>query len=143
MNFGGNAMWGGLRGPVTGHGAGSSAASRSNGDGGPFAGIPPELEAPVTKLLRGEPEHARPTAVFTARNADRHPLTLRRILASRWRLGVTALALLALESAGYQTGPYLTQVRGAGHHRSDLPGNGRPDDPDRALPGAGLHPAGR
>jgi ATP-binding cassette subfamily B protein len=110
MNFGGNAMWGGLRGPVTGHGAGSSAASRSNGDGGPFAGIPPELEEPVTKLLRGEPEHARPTAVFTARNADRRPLTLRRILASRWRLGVTALALLALESAGYQTGPYLTQI---------------------------------
>jgi ATP-binding cassette, subfamily B, bacterial len=110
MNFGGNAMWGGLRGPVVGRGAGSSAASKSSGDGGPFAGIPPELEAPVTKLLRTEPEHAPPTAVFTARNADRHPLTLGRILASRWRLGVTALVLLALESVGYQTGPYLTQI---------------------------------
>lgn len=109
MNFGGQAMWGGIRGSVVGHGAGSGAASRSR-DGGPFAGIPPELQAPVTRLLRTEPEHARPTAVFTARAADRRPLTLRLLFLRRWRVGVAAVILLAVESVGYQSGPFLTQI---------------------------------
>ncbi|MBO0822679.1 MAG: ABC transporter ATP-binding protein [Actinobacteria bacterium] len=103
-------MWGGLRGSVIGHGAGSAAASRRGGDGGPFVGMPPELAESVARLLDTEPEHGQPTAVFTARNPDPRPLTLRRLLARRWRLGVTALILLAVESVGYQTGPYLTQI---------------------------------
>lgn len=109
MSFGGSAMWGGLRGSAVGHGAGSSASSRA-GDGGPFAGIPPELEGPVRKLLAAEPEHAEPAAQFTARNEDRRPLTLGALIRRRWRLGLTALVLVAVESVGYQTGPYLTQI---------------------------------
>jgi ATP-binding cassette, subfamily B, bacterial len=110
MSFGKNAMWGGLSGSAVGHGAGASASTRRGGDGGPFAGIPPELEGPVTKLLATEPDHGEPTAQFTARNADSGPLTLGRLLRYRWRLGVGALVLVAIESVGYQTGPYLTQI---------------------------------
>jgi ATP-binding cassette subfamily B protein len=109
MNFGGSAMWGGLNGSAVGHGAGSAAASRS-GASGPFAGIPPELQRPVQKLLTSEPRHPEPTAQFTARNQDRRPLTLGLLLRRRWHLGVTALVLVAIESVGYQTGPYLTQI---------------------------------
>jgi len=108
MSFGGNAMWGGLRGPSVGRAAGSATGRGS--DGGPFAGIPPELEGPVRKLLATEPDHAEPAARFTARNPDRHPLTLGRLIRHRWRLGITALVLVAVESVGYQTGPYLTQI---------------------------------
>jgi ATP-binding cassette, subfamily B, bacterial len=109
MSFGGNTMWGGLRGSAVGHGAGSSASSRK-GDGGPFAGIPPELEGPVSRLLATEPDHDEPTAQFTARNPDRRSLTLGRLIRRRWQLGVTALVLVGIESVGYQTGPYLTQI---------------------------------
>jgi ATP-binding cassette, subfamily B, bacterial len=107
MSFGGGAMWRGLRGPAVGRTA--SAVSRK-GDPGPFVGIPPELETPVRKLVATEPEHGEPAAVFTPRNTDRRPLTLGRLLRRRWRVAVVALVLVALESAGYQTGPYLTQI---------------------------------
>jgi ATP-binding cassette subfamily B protein len=109
MNFGGNAMWGGLRGSAVGTGAGSSASSKP-GEAGPFAGIPPELQAPVRKLLATEPEHPEPAAQYTARSTDRRPLTLGLLLRHRWQLGVPALLLVAIESVGYQTGPYLTQI---------------------------------
>ena len=107
MSFGGGSMWRGLRGPAVGRTA--SAASRK-GDPGPFVGIPPELETPVRKLVATEPDHGEPTAVFTPRNTDRRPLTLGRLLRRRWRVAIVALALVALESVGYQTGPYLTQI---------------------------------
>lgn len=108
MNFGGGSMWGGMRGPVT-RGSGRSASGR-RGDGGPFAGIPPELQEPVRKLLATEPEHPRPTARFDHRNPDTQRLTIMRLLLKRWRLAVTAIVLVALESVGYQTGPFLTQI---------------------------------
>jgi ATP-binding cassette, subfamily B, bacterial len=107
MNFGGGSMWRGLSGPSSGRSA--SAASRKS-DGGPFAGIPPELEEAVRGLLGSEPDHPDPTAVFTPRNPDPLPLTLGRLVRNRWRLLVAALVLIALESVGYQTGPYLTQI---------------------------------
>jgi ATP-binding cassette subfamily B protein len=107
MNFGGGSMWRGLSGPSSGRSA--SAASRKS-DGGPFAGIPPELEEAVRGLLGSEPDHPDPTAVFTPRNPDPLPLTLGRLVRNRWRLLVGALVLIALESVGYQTGPYLTQI---------------------------------
>lgn len=107
MNYGGGPMWRGLRGPSVGRTA--SAASRK-GDPGPFVGIPPELEAAVRKLLATEPDHGEPAAAYTPRNTDRRSLTLGRLVRRRWRLAVVALVLVALESVGYQTGPYLTQI---------------------------------
>jgi ATP-binding cassette subfamily B protein len=108
MNFGGGAMWRGLSGPG-GQGRSASAASRK-GDPGPFAGIPPELEAAVGTLVAGEPDHGEPAARYTPRNTDLRPLTLGRLMRRRWRLAVMALVLVALESVGFQTGPYLTQI---------------------------------
>jgi ATP-binding cassette, subfamily B, bacterial len=110
MSFGGNAMWGGLNGSAVGRGAGISASSRRGGDSGPFAGIPPELQGPVSKLIATEPQHPEPDARYTASNADRRRLTLGSLLRRRWQLSVTGLVLVALESVGYQTGPYLTQI---------------------------------
>ncbi len=108
MNFGGGAMWRGLSGPG-GHGRNASAASRK-GDAGPFVGIPPELEGAVKKLVAREPDHGKPAALYTPRNTDRRPLTLGRLIRRRWPLAITALVLVAVESVGYQTGPYLTQI---------------------------------
>ena len=105
--FGGTSMWGGLRGPAVGRGAGGSGR---RDDSGPFAGIPPELEGAVTKLLGTEPEHPAPVARFTRRDPDRRPLTLGLLLRHRWQLALSALILVAIESTGYQTGPYLTQI---------------------------------
>ena len=105
--FGGTSMWGGLRGPAVGRGAGGSGR---RDDSGPFAGIPPELEGAVAKLLGTEPEHPAPAARFTRRDPDRRPLTLGLLLRHRWQLALSALLLVAIESTGYQTGPYLTQI---------------------------------
>jgi ATP-binding cassette subfamily B protein len=109
MNFGGGAMWRGLGGPG-GQGRSSASAASRKGDAGPFAGIPPELEAAVASLVAGEPDHGLPSARYTPLNTDRRPLTLGRLMRRRWRLGVLALVLVALESVGFQTGPYLTQI---------------------------------
>jgi ATP-binding cassette, subfamily B, bacterial len=108
MNFGGGAMWRGLSGPG-GQGRSASAASRK-GDAGPFVGIPPELEAAVNHLVAGEPDHGTPTARYTPSNRDRRPLTLSGLIRRRWKLAATALVLVSIESVGYQTGPYLTQI---------------------------------
>jgi ATP-binding cassette subfamily B protein len=120
MSFGGGSMWRGLRGPTVGRSA--SAASRK-GDGGPFAGIPPELEDAVRKLVATEPDHGKPSAVFTPRDLDRRPLTLSRLIRRRWQLGIAGLVLVAAESVGYQTGPYLTQIgidSGIAKHRTGV-----------------------
>lgn len=108
MSFGGGAMWRGLSGPG-GQGHSTSAASRK-GDAGPFVGIPPELEAAVMNLVAGEPDHGEPAARYTPRSTDRRPLTLGGLIRRRGRLAVTALVLVTVESVGYQTGPYLTQI---------------------------------
>jgi ATP-binding cassette subfamily B protein len=107
MSFGGGSMWQGLRGPATGRN--TSAASR-NRDAGPFVGIPPELETAVHKLVATEPDHGEPAARYTPRNTDWRRLTLGLLLRRRWRFAIVALVLVALESVGYQTGPYLTQI---------------------------------
>jgi ATP-binding cassette, subfamily B, bacterial len=114
--FGGSSMWGGLHG---------SGGVRPTGAGrrdrvGPFAGIPPELQDAVDKLLATEPEHPSPAALFTRNNPDRRPLTMSGLIRARWKLAVASLLLVAIESAGYQTGPYLTQVgidSGIAQHR--------------------------
>jgi ATP-binding cassette subfamily B protein len=109
MNFGGGSMWRGLSGSGGGRGRNASAASRK-GDAGPFAGIPPELEAAVKKLVAGEPDHGEPAARYSPRVTDHRALTLSRLIRRRWPLAVMALFLVTLESVGYQTGPYLTQI---------------------------------
>jgi ATP-binding cassette, subfamily B, bacterial len=116
MNFGGGAMWGGGMAGGGGRGGGGAggglvggAASATQG-GAPFAGIPPELQEAVTNLIAIEPEHPEPTIKFTHRSTDRRTLTLTRLIMDRWRIAILSLIFLTIETVGFQTGPYLTQI---------------------------------
>ncbi len=102
MMFGGGGG-GGFGGPG---GAQASAAS-----GLPFAGIPPELQDGVDKLLVSEPEYADPDIVFSQNSSDAE---LKRL--SLWRLltkypGMLALAgiLVVVIAVASQVGPSLTE----------------------------------
>ena len=111
MGFGGGGMWAGIRGnPAAGFGAGPGPGARGAPGGAPFAGIPAELEAAVEKLLETEPEHPRPTAVYSARNLERGRLTLWSLVRARWSIAVWSLVFLSIETIGFQTGPFLTQI---------------------------------
>jgi len=57
-----------------------------------------------------EPEHERPTAVYTPRNDDKTRLTLSLLLRNRKKVALLSLFFLTIETVGFQTGPYLTQI---------------------------------
>ena len=109
MSFGGGAMWGGGVGGGMRPGAWGGAGNATGG-GAPFAGVPPELEEAVNKLVATEPDHGEPNAVFTQRATDTRVLTLRRMILDRKRVALLSLIFLTVESIGFQTGPYLTQI---------------------------------
>ena len=72
---GGSAVsFGGFGGgsPMFGGGGGSRTAAAPGG-GLPFAGIPPELQEGVNKLLDDEPDTRQPSAQFTYRTEDQSP----------------------------------------------------------------------
>ena len=104
MSFGG--FGGGS--PMFGGGGGSRSAAAPGG-GLPFAGIPPELQDGVDKLLTREPEYPEPSAEFGYINTDersRH-LNLRQLIFRHWRLGVMAVILVCIVSVANQLGPAL------------------------------------
>jgi ATP-binding cassette subfamily B protein len=76
----------------------------------PFAGIPPELQERVDRLLADEREAQLEDPGLSQSRWDRRPLTLRRFLAPHWRAMVGAFLLVAVETAAMQAGPLLTQV---------------------------------
>jgi ATP-binding cassette subfamily B protein len=91
--------------------AGGSRSAAAPGGGLPFAGIPPELQQGVDKLLTEEPDHGEPTARFTYRSDDdsgRH-LTLRALIFRHWQLGAFALLLVTIVSVTNQAGPALIE----------------------------------
>jgi ATP-binding cassette subfamily B protein len=104
---GGSPMFGGGGGGMGG-GGGARAAS-SPGGGLPFAGIPPELQKGVDKLLKEEPDYAEPSAKFTYLNADAASknLNLRQLIFRHWRMGVWAVVLVCIVSVTNQLGPAL------------------------------------
>jgi ATP-binding cassette subfamily B protein len=113
MGFGGGAMWGG--GVGGGQGGGGAAgnwggAGAATQGGAPFAGIPPELQESVTKLMKTEPDHGEPDALFTQRVSDHRLLTLTTMIKDRWRIALLSVIFLTIETIGFQTGPYLTQI---------------------------------
>lgn len=111
MGFGGGGMWAGIRGnPAAGFGSGSGPGAHGAPGGAPFAGIPAELEEAVKRLVATEPEHPRPTATYTPVNRDGGRLTLWSLIRARWSIAVWSLIFLSIETIGFQTGPYLTQV---------------------------------
>ena len=104
MSFGG--FGGGA--PMFGGGGGSRSAAAPGG-GLPFAGIPPELQEGVDKLLAGEPDYPAPSAKFSYRNDDEgtKQLNIRALVFRQWRLGVFAVLLVCVVSITNQLGPAL------------------------------------
>jgi ATP-binding cassette subfamily B protein len=94
--------------PMFGGGGGSRAAAAPGG-GLPFAGIPPELQDGVDKLLAREPEYPEPSAEFGYINDDERSrqLNLRQLIFRHWRLGVMAVILVCIVSIANQFGPAL------------------------------------
>jgi ATP-binding cassette subfamily B protein len=104
--------------------AGGSRSAAAPGGGLPFAGIPPELQRGVDKLLAEEAASAGADAVggspgrrsasavsFTYRSDDdsgRH-LTLRALIFRHWQLGAFALLLVTIVSVTNQAGPALIE----------------------------------
>ena len=117
MSFGG--FGGGA--PMFGGGGGSRSAAAPGG-GLPFAGIPPELQEGVDKLLAGEPDYPPPSAKFSYRNDDERSkqLALRALVFRQWRLGVFAVLLVCIVSITNQVGPALI---GYGIDHGMLPGH--------------------
>jgi len=109
MAFGGGPMWGGGGGGAGRPGAWGGAGNATQG-GAPFAGVPPELEEAVSKLVATEPDHGEPGVVFTQRPTDTRTLTLSHMILDRRRVALLSLVFLTVESIGFQTGPYLTQI---------------------------------
>ena len=100
--------WGGS-GPGGGHGFSGGPPGKPQG-GLPFAGIPPELQTRVDKVLAGEPEHPAERVTFSQVSYDRRPLTLRRFIGPYWAAMLGAFLLVGLETAATQAGPLLTQI---------------------------------
>lgn len=94
-----------------GGGGGWNNAARDSASAGlPFAGIPPELQSLLDRLLRHEPEHPEPEVDFDPATFDRRPLTMRRVI-EPYRWGVAgAFLLVVLESLTLRLGPTLTQL---------------------------------
>ncbi|MGH9055299.1 MAG: ABC transporter ATP-binding protein, partial [Acidimicrobiales bacterium] len=97
--------WGGTGGYAGSHGGASAP-------GLPFAGIPPERQAGVDRILASEPEHPEPDVDFTQRPgpAERNRLTLWLLLTRYPARVVLALVLVVIVALGTQAGPKLTQL---------------------------------
>ncbi len=106
MSFGGVNVSGGAFGR-----SGGSRAAAAPGGGLPFAGIPPELQDGVDRLLAGEPDHGEPKARFSYREGEESGarLSLRGLIFRHWRLGAAAVLLVTIVSITNQAGPVLIE----------------------------------
>jgi ATP-binding cassette subfamily B protein len=75
----------------------------------PFAGIPPEMQPRVEKLLAREPEHPKSKAEFSHVRGPQRPFTLGRFLKPHWAALVAGILMVAVETLSLQAGPLLTQ----------------------------------
>ncbi len=105
MSFGGTTVSGGAFGRT-----GGSRAAAAPGGGLPFAGIPPELQDGVDRLLAGEPEHPEPAVSFSFQELPESRLTLRSLIFAHWRLGAAAAVLVTIVSVTNQAGPVLIGI---------------------------------
>ena len=94
--------WGG------GGGGGWHGGGGGGGHGLPFAGIPPEMQAGVERLLEGEPDHPPSRAEFSHVNPERRPFTLGRFLRPHWAAIAGGIVLVVIETLTLQAGPLLT-----------------------------------
>ncbi len=103
--------WGG--GGFGGGGGGAGAAfggSAAGGAGLPFAGVPPEMQERVDRLLRDEPEHDHEHVAYEPITIDTAPFSLRRLLVPHRAALAGSIALVVLETVALQAGPLLTQI---------------------------------
>ncbi len=100
---------GGGGGPGAGAGAGfgGGAAARA---GLPFAGVPPELQGRVDRLLEHEPDHGDQPVPYHPIAPDTTPFSLRRLLVPHRLALAASVALVVLETVAMQAGPLLTQI---------------------------------
>jgi ATP-binding cassette subfamily B protein len=97
MAWGGGAMGGG---------GGGMFGRRA--EGLPFAGIPPELQEGVDKILATEPSHPEERVTFNRVAEDRRPFTLRRFFAPhKWPI-LGSFVFIVLETLTGNVGPLLT-----------------------------------
>ena len=102
--------WGGGGGAGGGFGGGFAPGGGA-ASGLPFAGIPPELQSRVDRLLEQEPAHPPVEQVeFSHVSYDRRPFTLRRFLRPHRTALIGALGLVVVETFAMQAGPLLTQI---------------------------------
>jgi len=84
-------------------------------EGLPFAGIPPELQEGVDKILATEPEHPEEHVTFNRIVEDKRPFTLKRFFAPfKWPI-LGSFVFIILETVTGNVGPLLT---GLGVQRS-------------------------
>lgn len=104
MAWGGGGGFGGTAGgaPFGGAAAGGGRL--------PFAGVPPEMQARVDKLLQDEPDHADEAVAYDAVHSDRRSFSLRQLLVPHRKALVASVALVVLETVALQAGPLLTQI---------------------------------
>jgi ATP-binding cassette subfamily B protein len=102
--------WGG--GMAGGFGGAPGGFGRPAAPGLPFAGIPPELQVGVDRLLASEPEHPEPDIVFEQNGSERElrRLTLWRLLTKYPGMLTVAGLLVVVISIASQTGPKLTEI---------------------------------
>jgi len=91
---------------------GPSSFGGGGGDGEPFAGIPPELQADIDALLADEPEYPEQELLYSHRfdPTEGERLSVRRLLSRHWHLFAVAIAMVTVEALSLQAGPKLTQV---------------------------------
>jgi ATP-binding cassette subfamily B protein len=107
---GGGGMFGGGGGGMFGGGRpGGGPVAGNPGNGLPFAGIPPELQDGVDRLLKTEPEYGEPTARFSYQMTkdERKVMTLRQLVFEHWHLAALAGVLVTVVSLANQAGPAL------------------------------------
>jgi ATP-binding cassette, subfamily B, bacterial len=102
--------WGG--GGFGGGGGGGAAFGGAVAGGAnlPFAGVPPEMQERVDKLLVGEPEHDHEHVVYEPIASDTASFSLRRLLIPHRLALLGSIALVVLETVALQAGPLLTQI---------------------------------
>ncbi|MFF8773523.1 ABC transporter ATP-binding protein [Kitasatospora sp. NPDC015120] len=95
-----------------GGGAAFNGGGSATAPGLPFAGVPPEMQASIDKLLKAEPERSEPDVVFdhSRPDPDGAKLSLRRLIRPYWPMVLLAGLLVAVEALTLQAGPKLTQI---------------------------------
>jgi ATP-binding cassette subfamily B protein len=107
VSFGGGTWSGGGGG---GQGGVWRPPSGGSSSGLPFAGIPPELQERVDKVLEKEPPPREGPVEFSHRPEDDRRFSLRRFIAPHWLALSLGTALVGIEVAAEQAGPLLTQI---------------------------------